>query len=678
MLRGQPIIRWPLPILLLGTALIVASSIGASPSARGPETPSVAGRPAEVWTPTPAPRPTPSPTPSTSTSRPTRSTSPHPAGAAATTGTDLQSAFAAAAREFGVPEGILLAVSYNESRWEHHHGEPSTEGGYGLMHLTDVPDSSQTGTRQSDSRHHTLLTAAKLLATSPDTLKRDPAQNIRGGAALLAQYAKDTVGAIPRETGDWYGAVAMYRGSPVAAVSLGFADAVFATLRRGQTGVTSDGQEIALAPENVKPNRRTADHLLKELSPDVPVECPSGLTCTFVPAIYQLNDANNPADYGDYDLATRPGRGLTIQYIVIHDTEGVFTDAIKTFQDPTQNLSANYVIRSEDGLIIQMVPTQDVAHHAGNWYVNTHALGIEHEGIALEGATWYSEPLYQASARLVRYLAEKYDVPLDRAHIIGHDEVPGLTPDDQTRQHWDPGPFWDWAHYLELLDAPLKPGADSRIVTIAPRFAANTPAVSRRCDASGCDDLPAQAANFVYLRQAPSFSAPLIADAALTTLQTTPGQGTTRADDWGDKAVTGQQFYLADSRGDWDAIWFGGQKAWFYNPGRASTLSGHGTLVSPREGRSAIPVFGAAYPEATAYPPNVTPVPIVPLDYSISAGQVYVATGVVPTDYYDAMTYATDPSGYAVVKGRIQYYQIFFNHRLAFVRADDVDTLTGQ
>lgn len=30
-----------------------------------------------------------------------------------------------------------------------------------------------------------------------------------------------------------------------------------------------------------------------------------------------------------------------------------------------------YVTRSSDGLVTQIVPTADVAWHAGNWYVNT-------------------------------------------------------------------------------------------------------------------------------------------------------------------------------------------------------------------------------------------------------------------------------------------------------------------
>ncbi len=50
----------------------------------------------------------------------------------------LQSAFATAAADTHVPENVLLAVSYLESRWDANHGRPSVGAGYGPMHLTDV------------------------------------------------------------------------------------------------------------------------------------------------------------------------------------------------------------------------------------------------------------------------------------------------------------------------------------------------------------------------------------------------------------------------------------------------------------------------------------------------------------------------------------------------------------
>nr|BFE80915.1 hypothetical protein GCM10020093_035160 [Planobispora longispora] len=37
-----------------------------------------------------------------------------------------------------MPESVLLAVSYLESRWDRNGGLPSVSGGYGPMHLVDA------------------------------------------------------------------------------------------------------------------------------------------------------------------------------------------------------------------------------------------------------------------------------------------------------------------------------------------------------------------------------------------------------------------------------------------------------------------------------------------------------------------------------------------------------------
>lgn len=627
------------------------------------------------------PRPTAIATRATSTPLPARAVL--PSATLAPTATpdarafELQAAFVAASKEFGVPESILLAVAYNESRWEQHDGQPNTDGGYGIMNLIDVQapaDVDQSGAaadpidspESSDRSQHTLLVAARLIGQSPEALKRDPVQNVRGGAALLAQYARETTGAAPASEADWYGAVARYRGTDEANVARDFADTVFATIRTGASRVTTQGQVMTLPAKNVTPNTGTATFLLPAASQAAVAGCPSGLVCDFIPA-YARN----------FNPANRPSNGIEITYIVIHDTEEPYANAIKTFQDPRSFASANYLIRSSDGHVTQLVPDKDVGHHAGNWYFNSHSIGIEHEGHAAQGATWFSEPLYQASAKLVRYLAEKYHVPLDRAHVIGHDNVPAQTPAGQSRMHWDPGPFWDWAHYMELLGAPLGTSGDSstaNVVMIRPSFATNSQTV-RDCTTGGCHDLPAQPSNFVYLHTAPSPTAPLIADPALTRLQRPAGRGTTRIDDWGDRAVTGQSFYRVERQGDWDAIYFGGQKAWFYNPGHDTyTLAGSGTLVTPKSGRASIPVYGVAFPEPAAYPSGMTAAPIVPLQYSIPAGQIYVATDLVSADYFNPRA-SLASSLRAVVKGVTKYYQIFFSYRLAFVRADDVDVV---
>jgi hypothetical protein len=398
-------------------------------------------------------------------------------------------------------------------------------------------------------------------------------------------------------------------------------------------------------------------------------ECPPGLHCQFLPAAYAQNSAD-PGDYGNYDLADRPADGLAIRYVVVHDTEEEYDPTLAEFQDSHAYVSAHYVIRSSDGLVTQMVPTKDVAWHAGNWYVNTHSVGIENEGFALELAQWFTPKLYDSLARLTRYQAQRYGIPLDRAHIIGHDQVPGPSSPYQAGMHWDPGPYFNWAHFMALVGAPIKPSGSpggSSVVTIDPNWQSNQPLVTGCGD--GTDACPQQPANFVYLHTAPSADSPLVSDPYLADADVEPdGVGTTLAWDWGDKAATGEQYAVAGRSGDWLAIWFSGQKAWVYDPRgkQAATIPGSGTRVTPKAPFSSISVYGAAYPSSYS---------TATLDkYSIPAGQTYVAKDLVTADHYSATTY-NDPSSHHVDTSPEQFYEIFFNHRIAYVRADDVDVV---
>jgi N-acetylmuramoyl-L-alanine amidase-like protein len=397
-------------------------------------------------------------------------------------------------------------------------------------------------------------------------------------------------------------------------------------------------------------------------------ECPLGLHCEFLPAAYAQN--SSPSDYGNYDLADRPAEGLSIRYVVVHDTEESYDATLAEFQNSHAYASAHYVTRSSDGLVTQMVPTKDVAWHAGNWYVNTHSVGIENEGFALDGAQWFTPNLYDSLARLTRYQAQRFGFPLDRAHVIGHDQVPGPTGAYQAGMHWDPGTYFDWAYFMRLVGAPLEPsgtvGTDP-IVTIDPTWKTNTPTVTGCGD--GTEACPKQPANFVYLHTAPSADSPLLSDPYLTAAGVEPdGVGTTRAWDWGDKASVGEQYAVAGRSGSWLAIWFGGQEAWLQDPqGKLhATIPGSGTLITPKAGLSSIPVYGRAYPSSIS---------TAALDeYSIPAGQTYVAKDLVTADYYSASTY-NDPSSYHLYTSPEQFYEIFFNHRIAYVRADDVDVV---
>jgi len=607
-----------------------------------------------------------------------------PGLAHASAASERQRSFTAAAAEFGVPQELLLSISYNQSRWEDHNGLPSADGGYGLMHLTtntELIDGRGDHrrprlVRQLHNRAYTLDDAARLLAVSPETVKKGQRHNVRGGAALVAHYAKESNnGQSPSDLGGWYSAVARLNNAQDDEAAQAFADDVYDTIQTGVSRTTTDGQRVALASRLVKPDRSKLQNLRlpKRARHQDQTECPRDLSCKFVPARFAQNNPTDPLDYGNLDRANRP-RDIKIKYIMIHDTEGSYQSSIDWFRDPASFVSAHYIIRSSDGEVTQMVKNKDIGWHARNWYINMHSIGVEHEGFSAEGATWYTEAMYRSSAKLVRYLADKYDIPLDRDHIIGHDQNYPPASNRVATMHTDPGPFWDWERYMELLGAPVKQtaGPSAKVVAIAPKFVTNKPPITQ-CIEEVCTPLPSQSANVVYVRTQPSHNSPLVTNIAL---HPDGSPGTNRIEDWSATAVHGQRFAVAGRQGDWTAIWYGGQKGWIHNPsGHARTaLPVAGKVVTPKEGLGSVPLYGRPLPEASAYTHNVPVQPVVPLQYQIPAGQTYpVQEKKIVNDYLHVLTFdRSSPGDGTLVVGSEKYIPISYNHRQGYVKASDV------
>jgi hypothetical protein len=215
-------------------------------------------------------------------------------------------------------------------------------------------------------------------------------------------------------------------------------------------------------------------------------------------------------------------------------------------------------------------------------------------------------------------------------------------------------------------------GGAAGVIAIRPSYAQNLPKPAltycySRDESSDCRTLTEQPVNFVYLRTAPDETAPLIGNPYLSW----PDE---RVWNWGNRAATGQLYYRTERQGDWDAIFFGGEKVWFHNPGLASTRVGRGIVVTPKAGLPSAPVYGVGYPADGAYPPPTMPATVEKI-YDIAAGQRYVATARVKADYYWAKQYLEklDPAKNIVVKDSSEYYKIDFNHRFGLVKASDVD-----
>jgi hypothetical protein len=138
-----------------------------------------------------------------------------------------------------------------------------------------------------------------------------------------------------------------------------------------------------------------------------------------------------------------------IRRIVIHITDGNpdIKGPISWFQNPKATVSAHYIV-GRDGEVVQMVRENDIAHHAAG--ANRDTVGIEH--VANTKGLMPTSDQYRSSAALVRWLCQKYNLPLDRRHILGHSEA-----NPKTKHKGCPNAVWDWNYFMQLVTG-VKPG----------------------------------------------------------------------------------------------------------------------------------------------------------------------------------------------------------------------------
>jgi hypothetical protein len=173
--------------------------------------------------------------------------------------------FDKAAQEFGVPADILKGVSFAETRWDHLTWPPgetvSPENGmlrpYGIMSLW-----------VNEYFGHSLLEAATLIGKTPDELKQDPYQNIRGGAALLRKIYDETPkpdGTTEADIESWRNAIRKYCGIPEPDLNAQHALDVYVFMTKGyhQYGIEWDARPVNLEPMREETRRLVAQETAK-------------------------------------------------------------------------------------------------------------------------------------------------------------------------------------------------------------------------------------------------------------------------------------------------------------------------------------------------------------------------------------------------------------------------------
>jgi len=148
--------------------------------------------------------------------------------------------------------------------------------------------------------------------------------------------------------------------------------------------------------------------------------------------------------------------GKKIIAICSHITAGQFPGCQNWLCSPKAKASSNYLI-TRTGKIIQLVKDEDTAWANGgvnkpSWILydgtnpNRYTISIEHEGYGSNGGDGnLTEQQYQATLWLHRHLINKWNIPIDRNHVIGHYQI------DSVNRPNCPGRAFPWDRLMKDL-----------------------------------------------------------------------------------------------------------------------------------------------------------------------------------------------------------------------------------
>ncbi len=350
--------------------------------------------------------------------------------------TQLIDAFSAASKTYNIPEDLLKAVAYEQTRYAN-----IIESASDRKAGTQPPLYGVMGLRNDNWFGHSLTEGAKLINEPADIVAINPFYNIQAAAALLSSIA-DSLNIERSNLNNWRPVLEEFSGIPQKNIRPFFTFDVFKVL--------SDGSDL----EGIR-IQKYAEINMNQFSRFVNPRS----TKKSKETIQKVEDA----DYGPAVWSPSPNfyndNNFNQLFAVVHDTEGPFAASLSWLQNPQSQASAHYIIRSSDGYIVQMVRERYAAWHVVCW--NRYMLGVEHEGYVAQPA-FFTDTMYKASAGLFRHFIEKYGIPLDSNHIIGHDEhlfpwwvdyihknYPYIDPTCNT--HTDPGKYWNWSYYFSLI-----------------------------------------------------------------------------------------------------------------------------------------------------------------------------------------------------------------------------------
>ncbi len=391
-----------------------------------------------------------------------------------------------------IPRGTLEAIAYTQSRWDNlnpdargantgHQDMPRAWGLMGLYHGEGFADQ--------------VALAADLLQRPAGEVMTDPAVNVLAAAALLDRELPaspvDEIATIA-DALERYAGFPAEQGSVLSYARASFAFDVLLALDRGvnDRGIVVPERavkwELAFEPEmlvkldapflrldvqgdSIETAEYHVDPITEQLERNsAPAENTSSnnsdggigvLSTDYAPAIWLASP--NYSSRG----------GSAVREAVIHTTEGTYAGAISWLRNPASQASAHYVVRSSDGQITQLVRESDKAWHARSH--NPYSLGIEHEAF-VGNSSWYTAAMYNASSGIVRMFCARYAGITCSSAYKGASSSGHMVLDDSVdikghqhlsdNDHNDPGIYWNWARYYDLINPGSAGGTGTKIL----------------------------------------------------------------------------------------------------------------------------------------------------------------------------------------------------------------------
>ncbi len=340
---------------------------------------------------------------------------------------NLEDEFARAAADFDVPVSILKAVGYVMTRWQMVEGEVEFEGRQARMGIMGLPED-------------TMEDLAVRLGTDASEVAYHRETNIRAAAARLTELANNR-GIDRSDVGAWAPVVADYVDVP----------------DEEGTAALIHNEVYAILESGVQTELGTISSVATEADYREPIAGSSG------------GDGRGAIWRASPNYSSRPsGTSGEPSMIIVHTCEGSYSGCWGWLSNSSSGVSAHYVVSNDGSEVSQLVYETKKAWHIGSSYDcslnggtdcsrngssnNNFTIGIEHAGYASQSS--WSSGLIDRSAQLICDIADDWEIPLDRYHVVGHGQL-------QPYNRVDPGPNWPWTDYLNRAGSYCGTGGSS-------------------------------------------------------------------------------------------------------------------------------------------------------------------------------------------------------------------------